>query len=94
MHEKLKATEVVERIFDASTLEEAIFWRQTMVRRLVEVLTAEGTNLSPDERDLYRQAKAQTEMAISRLQLALAKGERWLWGDLGKGLQHGRQQLL
>lgn len=80
--------EIVEKIFEASTLEEAIIWRQAMVRRLGQVLVP-GAELSTDQRNLYWQAKAETEMAISRLELTLTKGERWDWGNIVESMRPG-----
>ena len=79
MYGNLKAADLVEKIFAAHTLEEAIFWREEMVERLEYALSLNDSGLSADERDLYAGAKAQTERALDNLNIALVKGERWHW---------------
>lgn len=79
MYANLKAADLVELIFDASTLEDAIFLREEMVERLEYALAMPESGLSSDERDLYVRAKERTEQAIKHLYAALGKKERWEW---------------
>jgi hypothetical protein len=60
-----------------------VFWREQFVSRLQRAILRSDL-LDPRSRDevnLYAQAKAQSEQAISRLQFCLAKNERWNWSQ-------------
>ncbi|MDO9383992.1 MAG: hypothetical protein Q7T86_14140 [Hyphomicrobiaceae bacterium] len=77
----LSTSEIIDRIYDACTLEEAVFWREEFVSRLSRAILRSDL-LDPtcrDEVNLYAQAKAQSEQAIARLQLCMANNERWDW---------------
>lgn len=78
----LSTTEIRDHIFDASTLEEAIRWRRVILGRLKMVLAhAFRTELSEDEIKLYMEAATELELALSRLEIALAAGERLDWSS-------------
>lgn len=71
-------SEIIERIFAASSLEEAIFWRQAMLTRLVA--TTEGNrDLTDEEIRLHREAMFQTELSLERLRFCLLNEERTTW---------------
>lgn len=73
--------DLIDEIFAATNLDEAIFWREQLVVRL-RVLIASRNLFDPQHREevcLYASAKAQAEMAISRLQLARDLGETLVW---------------
>ena len=77
----MSTTAIIEKLFDAYTLEEAIYWRQEFVLRLADLIAAVD-HFDPrtiDELSLYRRAKGQTEQSIARLQMALLKNERVDW---------------
>lgn len=77
----MTTSEIIERVYDAWTLDDAIFWREQFVRRLSQMI-ANSSVLDPaqsDEVALYAAAKAQSEQAIARLQMALARGETFCW---------------
>jgi hypothetical protein len=77
--------ELIDRIYAAATIDDAIFWREEFVRRL-RVMIASRNLFEPGQRDevvLYARAKAQAEMAIARLQLVRDAGETLVW-------EHGR----
>lgn len=75
----LTAAYVVDRIFDASTLEDAIFWRQEMVDRLAHAIANSAGILTDEERGVYELAKAQTEEAIKRLRVCFENDDRPMW---------------
>jgi uncharacterized protein YjaG (DUF416 family) len=78
----LSTTEILDHIFEASTLEEAIRWRRIMLGRLKMVLThAFRTDISEDEIKLYVEAATELELALTRLEIALAAGERLDWSS-------------
>jgi uncharacterized protein YjaG (DUF416 family) len=84
----LSTTEILDRIFEASTLEDAIAWRRVILGRLKMVLThAFRTELSEDEIKLYMEAATELELALSRLKVALAGGERLDWKPTRGGKQ-------
>lgn len=72
---------IIDRIYDASTLEDGIFWREELIRRLSSMIL--NANImdpqSADEVAVYAAAKAQAEQAIARLQMVLARGEVFVW---------------
>lgn len=77
--------ELIDRIYDAASIDDAIFWREEFVRRL-RVMIASRNLFDANQREevsLYARAKAQAEMAIARLQLARDLGETLVW-------DHGR----
>lgn len=73
----LSAVCVVERIFEAATLEDAIHWRQEMVDRLGQAI-ADG-RLSLEERSMYELARSETLTAIERLRICLESDDRPIW---------------
>lgn len=75
----LTTNEIIDKIYDATTLEDAILWREEFVRRLSHAISHADLREARHEIDLYALAKAQSEQAIARLQMCLAKGERWSW---------------
>jgi hypothetical protein len=79
----LSTSEIIDKIYEAYTLEDAVFWREEFVARLSRVILRSDV-LDPNVRDevnLYAQAKAQSEQAIARLQFCLANNERWTWSE-------------
>jgi hypothetical protein len=85
----LSTSEVIDKIYEAYTLEDAVFWREEFVARLARVILRSDL-LDPSVRDevnLYAQAKAQSEQAIARLQFCLANNERWTWSEQAKSFK-------
>lgn len=85
----LSTSEIIDKIYDASTLEDAVFWREEFVSRLARAILRSDV-FDPklrDEVNLYAQAKAQSEQAIARLQFCLAKNERWTWSENSKSFR-------
>lgn len=82
----LSTSEIIDHIYEASTLEEAVFWREEFVSRLGRAILRSDLfdPASRDELNLYAQAKAQSEQAIARLQLCMANNERWAWSAQAK----------
>jgi len=79
----LTTQEIIDQIYDAATLEDAVYWREEFVRRLAQAI-AHANLLDPtscDEVTLYSLAKAQSEQAIARLQMCIARNERWKWSS-------------
>lgn len=75
----LNTSWVVERIFEATTLEAAIFWREVMVDRLNWAIDNLDSSISMDEWSLYAMAKAEMEQAIRRLRECARRGDRLVW---------------
>lgn len=83
----LTTNEIIDKIYDAPTLEEAIYWREAFVRRLSKAISHSDFLEARSENNLYALAKAQTEQTISRLQMCLVKNERWEWSADRRGWQ-------
>lgn len=80
-YESLTIGEIIEEIHNASTLEDAVYWREEFVRRLGQAISRADL-FDPDAADeatLYALAKAQSEQAITRLQMCIARNDRWIW---------------
>lgn len=77
----LELHEIIDEIYASCTLEDAIFWREEFIARMASLIAS--SNLfdarSRDEVCLYSGAKAQAEQAVARLQLCLARNERFEW---------------
>lgn len=71
-------SEILESIFAAATLEDAIFWRQTMLARLAAVIESR-CDLTADEVRLHREAIFHTELALENLRFCLLNNERTAW---------------
>ena len=71
-------SEILENIFAASTLEDAIFWRQAMLARLAAV-TGSSCDLTAGELRLHREAIFHTELALENLRFCLLNNERTAW---------------
>lgn len=72
---------ILENIFGASTLEDAIRWRETMLARLQEAINAAAKpgGFSPGDVSLHQDARFQMEIAIVHLRLCLLNEERVFW---------------
>lgn len=76
----LTTSEIIDEIYDACTLEDAIHWREQFVARLAHAISR-ADKADPGIREevaLYALAKAQAEQAISRLQMCIARNEHWI----------------
>jgi hypothetical protein len=80
-------SEIVESIFAASTLEEAITWREAMLARLGTV-TEGRSDLTADEARLHQEAKFQTELALENLRFCLLNNERAAWEPVQREWQN------
>lgn len=73
--------EIIDKIYAASTLEDAIYWRERFIAR-ISASIARSNIFDPEDRDqvcLFAAAKAQAEQAIARLQMCIARNERVAW---------------
>lgn len=73
--------DIIDEIYAASTLEDAIFWREEFISRMARLI-AEANLFDPEKRDevcLYAAAKAQAEQAVARLQMCVLKNEHVAW---------------
>ena len=68
---------IVERIFSASTLEDAIAWREAMLARLKLVTSTQI--LSAPELRLHRDAQILLENSLSHLRVSLLNEARVNW---------------
>jgi hypothetical protein len=85
----LSTSEIIDKIYEAYTLEDAVFWREEFVSRLAHAILRSDL-MDPklrDEVNLYAQAKAQSEQAIARLQFCLVNNERWNWSEPSKSFR-------
>jgi len=73
---------LAERIFDATSLDEALFWHREMVERIdLEVI---ALLISDDERDqaaipVLRELQSAYAVAAKRLHMLIARGEALNW---------------
>lgn len=77
----ISTQQLIDYIYDAASIDDAIFWREEFIRRL-RVMIASRNLFDATHREevaLYARAKAQAEMAIARLQLARDVGETLVW---------------
>jgi hypothetical protein len=77
---------IIDQIYAASTLEDAIYWREKFIARISATI-ARSNVFDPTDRDqicLFAAAKAQAEQAISRLQMCVARNERVAWPVLSR----------
>ena len=73
-------SEILESIFAASTLEDAIFWREIMLGRLAEAMDAASqTRFTADEVQLHLEALHQIKLALENLRFCLLNNERTTW---------------
>lgn len=80
-------SELVESIFKASTLEEAIKWREAMLGRLAAV-TDGRSNFTAEEVRLHQEAKFHTELALENLRFCLLNNERAAWEPVHREWQN------
>lgn len=87
----LSTSEIIDRIYEAATLEDAIFWREEFVRRLAHAISRSDLfdPASGDDAKLYALAKAQSEQAIALLRMCIATNERWSWSPRTKTFVRG-----
>lgn len=77
----LSTSEIIDKIYEAATLEDAVFWREEFIRRLAHAISRADLfdPASRDEINLYALAKGQSEQAVARLQMCIAQNDRWDW---------------
>lgn len=78
---ELHLNDIIDEIYAACTLEDAIFWREEFIGRMARLI-ASSNLFDPGQRDevcLYAGAKAQAEQAVARLQMCVVKDERVSW---------------
>lgn len=77
----LDTPDIIEHVFAASTLEDAIFWREAM-RSKLQILVDQASQpngLSPDEIALHRTAQLHIDISLAHLRLSLVNKERIEW---------------
>ena len=80
-------SEILENIFAASTLEDAISWREAMLARLSGI-TEGRTALTAYEVRLHQEAKFHTELALGNLRFCLLNNERAVWEPVEREWQN------
>ena len=79
-------SEILESIFAASTLEEAIASRETKLARLSAV--TDRSDFTADEVRLHQEAKFHTERALENLRFCLLNNERTAWEPMQREWQN------